>query len=395
MKRVLVVDGEGRLAAAVRDRLGPYLAQVELHAVASGDDAFAELAERCADVVVAGLREPCAEPLSLALQAMASRARLGRVLLVGPVPPELRLRQLAGGRIRFCGSLSEAGLPQTVMGQDATSAPGRPEAFPHLEVLDLVRLAGLGRFSGAVRVRSEAGDGLLGFLDGRLTSASARDLEGSDAFYQMILWRGGPAEELDGDDIAIPAPNLDGDVDTLLEEAARFRETVFFLDQEDQPLEEGSVQEGAGGAEDREAFAAVWSGLTRARASGVQVVLACPGRCEQQCCQRLATRLAQELDAPVPSARTPTGGPMFVRLHPAAGGQLTLTFVPCTDRNAFLFEALCRSADAVMLCCGERADVERWTGRVPEGVPVEASSGDDPETWCMGSLLRRLAEAAP
>ena len=395
MKQVLVVDGEGRLAAAVEDRLEPFRAEVELRTVESGEQAFEILAARPADVVVAGLREPCAEPLSLALRAVASATPVGRVLLVGETPPELRWRQLAGGRIRFLGSLSEAGLAETIVEDPERGATGRPEAFGHLEVLDLVRLAGLGRFTGLVRVQCASGDGLLGFSGGRLVSASAGELSGNDAFYQMVLWRGGPAEEVELTAGEEPQPNLDGDVDSLLDEAARFRELLFLVD----PMDEPAGRELADGEPQRPpapgSLAAAWSRLTESRASGISVVLACPGECDRQCCQHLAAHLADELNAPLPSARTPDGGPMFVRLHPAAGGMLTLTFMPCVERNAFLFEALCRTADAVMLCCPSPQASERWFSRVPEGVPVHRAEDHEPDGRAVDVLLSRLAETVP
>jgi hypothetical protein len=61
------------------------------------------------------------------------------------------------------------------------------------------------------------------------------------------------------------------------------------------------------------------------------------------------------------------------------------------NRNAFLFETLARSSEAVVFCASGGSEAEGWLGAVPAGVPVCRAEGIEPEQWKVIELLRQVA----
>ncbi len=109
----------------------------------------------------------------------------------------------------------------------------------------------------------------------------------------------------------------------------------------------------------------------------------------------------QELGAALGGPRVQTElspvGPSFVRFRPRGGGILSLTLLPISRRNRFLFETFVSSVDAALFCCGNDGgdEASAWKTVVPPGVTL--SSVDAPAALCdeLRGFLVRLAEARP
>ncbi len=63
--------------------------------------------------------------------------------------------------------------------------PASVETAAGLELLDVIQLKGVSRFSGCISVQGDAFNGLLFFRDGQIIHAEAGSLVGEEAFYEI------------------------------------------------------------------------------------------------------------------------------------------------------------------------------------------------------------------
>jgi hypothetical protein len=64
--------------------------------------------------------------------------------------------------------------------------PASVDTAAGLELLDVIQLKGVSRFSGSISVQSEGFTGLLFFRDGQIIHAEAGSLAGEEAFYEIV-----------------------------------------------------------------------------------------------------------------------------------------------------------------------------------------------------------------
>ncbi len=108
--------------------------------------------------------------------------------------------------------------------------------------------------------------------------------------------------------------------------------------------------------------------------------------------QNAARALAEALGVPDLATAASPVGPSFLRFRPPGGALLSLTFLPLSRRNRFLFETLAGLVDGVLLCGWKDAEEEAaaWTSQVPPNVDFEVLE----ETRAVGlelvAAVRRL-----
>ncbi len=138
-----------------------------------------------------------------------------------------------------------------------------------------------------------------------------------------------------------------------------------------------------------------WHRILLRYPGGIRVLVASCRTVGREQIEEAVALVATSLHASRPTSTYASDGPSFVRMRPADGGILSLTFLPTGRKHRFLFETFVRSIDAVLLCsdvcpCGERHD---WGSVVPKGVRVVTM--DEPSALHreLGRALRALGES--
>jgi hypothetical protein len=70
--------------------------------------------------------------------------------------------------------------------------PASADTAAGLELLDVIQLKGVSRFSGCISVQAETYNGLLFFRDGQIIHAEAGSKVGEEAFYDIVQRSGAP-----------------------------------------------------------------------------------------------------------------------------------------------------------------------------------------------------------
>lgn len=135
-----------------------------------------------------------------------------------------------------------------------------------------------------------------------------------------------------------------------------------------------------------------------ARGHGVQdlrVLVAHTSQAEPAELLKAVQALGTALGGPQARAELSRVGPSFVRFRPPEGRILSLTLLPTSRRNRFLFETFVSSVDEVLFCDGKEEEARAWSAIVPP--TVRAETVEEPRALCdkLQASFLRLAEARP
>jgi hypothetical protein len=134
------------------------------------------------------------------------------------------------------------------------------------------------------------------------------------------------------------------------------------------------------------------------RGHGVQdlrVLVAHTSQAEPAGLLQAVVALGTALGGPQARAELSRVGPSFVRFRPPEGRILSLTLLPTSRRNRFLFETFVSSVDEVLFCDGKEEEARAWSAIVPP--TVRAETVEEPRALCdkLQASFLRLAEARP
>jgi phosphate transport system substrate-binding protein len=104
------------------------------------------------------------------------------------------------------------------MANDPAAAATFSTTVDRAGLLRIIQLNGKSRFSGSLTLRSEAGEGLVFFSDGRIVHAESGGVSGEDALVRILRWPG--AACFLRASVAAPRVTIDRDLSPLLAQAA-------------------------------------------------------------------------------------------------------------------------------------------------------------------------------
>jgi hypothetical protein len=140
-----------------------------------------------------------------------------------------------------------------------------------------------------------------------------------------------------------------------------------------------------------------WYRLTRRFPGGIRLlVAAAPDECTELIWD-LVNKLAKMMEVPAPNVMCSSTGPSFARLHAPCGGVLSLTILPLTKKNRYLFESFVRSMQACFLCCDDRAaaEAQSWKLLIPPNLPQHFLKGRSALYDVLCEQMKEMSGAIP
>jgi len=160
-------------------------------------------------------------------------------------------------------------------------------------------------------------------------------------------------------------------------------------------LENADRPEGSGVTAESPVAAAVGAGARGHGVKDLRVLVAHTSQAEPAGLLEAVQALGTALGGPQARAELSRVGPSFVRFRPPEGRILSLTLLPTSRRNRFLFETFVSSVDEVLFCDGKEEEARAWSAMVPP--TVRAETVEEPRALCdkLQASFLRLAEAEP
>lgn len=189
--RLILVDDEQALLWATLRQLERRFPDLSLAGFGDAPSALAEIRREAPDALVTDLRLPGMSGLELLLAARSIVPQLPVVLVTAFGVPELGAELRRSPGIEFLEKPFAIDALVAAIERAAAANRGWSGAVAQAELADLVQMYVLGQTSGRLEIRQGADCGELWFDQGRITHARCGEVEGEEAFYRMITWKGG------------------------------------------------------------------------------------------------------------------------------------------------------------------------------------------------------------
>ncbi len=190
-KRILIVDDEEDLTWSISKHLAKDRDKYELIAVNSAMAALDVLAQVPIDLVITDIRMPEISGLDLLLNVRENYPQTKVVIMTAYGSSEIQEEANKRGCFKYIEKPFEIQeLRQLILNviEERKGFEGRISDF---QLSDLIQLNCLGRQTNAIFFEKEGQQGVIYFEDGNIIHAQVGELEGEDAFYDIVAWEGG------------------------------------------------------------------------------------------------------------------------------------------------------------------------------------------------------------
>ncbi len=190
-KRILIVDDEEDLTWSISKHLSKDHDKYELIAVNSAMAALDVLAQVPVDLVITDIRMPEISGLDLLLNVRENYPQTKVVIMTAYGSSEIQEEANKRGCFKYIEKPFEIQeLRQLILNviEEKKGFEGRISDF---QLSDLIQLNCLGRQTNAILFERDDRQGVIYFEDGNIIHAKAGNLEGEEAFYDIVSWEGG------------------------------------------------------------------------------------------------------------------------------------------------------------------------------------------------------------
>jgi len=220
MKKVLIVDDEEDMVWSLQKTLGGGGLDIDVLTARSGEEALEVLKEIPVDLIVTDIRMPGISGLDLLVEVRKNYPDTAVIVMTAYPHPQFRKEAAEKGSIRFVEKPFDINYLRDVVSE---ALNGRQDGFrgtvAGIELTDIIQITCLSRTTSALRVRTSEREGIIFFDSGNIVHALCDGLEGEDAFYEILSFRGGTIESIKGAES--PAVTIERNWESLLMEGLR------------------------------------------------------------------------------------------------------------------------------------------------------------------------------
>jgi len=191
IKRVLVVDDEEDLTWSIAKHLKKDEDKYQLYTVNNGKDALELLTQVPMDVVVSDIRMPEISGLDLLLKIRESYPQTKVIIMTAYGSSEVQEEANARGCFKYLEKPFEIRELREMILAGVEERRGFEGKISDFQLSDIIQMNCLGRLTNALHVEKGLQRGSIYFEDGDITHCEVGELEGEEAFYEIISWEGG------------------------------------------------------------------------------------------------------------------------------------------------------------------------------------------------------------
>ena len=235
MKKILIVDDEEDMIWSLQQNINNELLQVEIFTAPSGEDALPILNGNHIDLVLSDIRMPGMSGLDLLLE-IKNRFPYTQVVIMTAFPSnEFKKEALLRGSLHFIEKPFDIKELRDLIRHALREENVFRGTVAGVGLSDVIQINCLSRSTSVLRVKEGDHLGIIYFQEGQVVHAICGDLEGEEAFYRILEFRGGRLDSTAFTDL--PTITIDAPVEALLIEAARRMDEAGFAGVDDVDLE--------------------------------------------------------------------------------------------------------------------------------------------------------------
>ncbi|MBN2423753.1 MAG: response regulator [Calditrichaceae bacterium] len=190
-KRVLVVDDEEDLTWSIAKHLSKDKDKYELTAVNGAKAALEVLNQLPVDLVITDIRMPDISGLDLLLQVRQQYPSTKVIIMTAYGSSEIQEEANKRGCFKYIEKPFEIQDLRKLIIDGVEEKKGFEGKISDLQLSDLIQMNCLGRLTTALHVEKDELHGTIFFQDGHIIHTEVDDVEGEEAFYEIMTWQGG------------------------------------------------------------------------------------------------------------------------------------------------------------------------------------------------------------
>jgi CheY-like chemotaxis protein len=191
-RKVLVVDDEETLTWSMTKTLAKDTDQYEIIIANRGMDALNILEKGPIDVVVTDIRMPDINGLDLLSRIREKYPSTKVIIMTAYGSPEVHKEATRRGSYYYLEKPFEISDIRTLILKALEEKRGGfVGQVVDLQLVDIIQMACLGRFSMSLTITKGDEEGLIYFQNGEIAHAEVGDIEGKDALYTILDWHEG------------------------------------------------------------------------------------------------------------------------------------------------------------------------------------------------------------
>ncbi len=190
-KRVLVVDDEDDLTWSISKHLAKDKKKYELICVNSGRKALDVLSQLPVDLVISDIRMPEISGLELLTKIRDSFPNTKVIIMTAFGSSEIQTEANKRGCLKYIEKPFEINELRELINSAIQEKKGFEGKISELHLTDLIQMNCLGRMTTTLYVEHEETRGTIYFDEGNIVHAEYDNIEGEEAFCEILSWEGG------------------------------------------------------------------------------------------------------------------------------------------------------------------------------------------------------------
>ena len=218
MKRVLVVDDEEDMLWMLQRNLNKGMADVEILAAKSAEEALAILSDQPANLVITDINMPGMNGLDLLIEINNRFPATGVIIMTAYPSNAYENKAMMSGSLRFIEKPFDINDVRAIVKETLKVNEGFQGTVDGIELIDIVQFNALSRATAALKVTTGDREGMIFFKDGAVVHAMCGQETGEDAFFTILSFNDGSLQNIRG--VQPPIVSIHKSIEGLLFEAA-------------------------------------------------------------------------------------------------------------------------------------------------------------------------------
>ncbi|MBU0482138.1 MAG: response regulator [Proteobacteria bacterium] len=218
-KKILIVDDEEDMIWSLQKNLNNENLQAEIMTASSGEEALEILNSRRIDLVITDIKMPGISGLDLLIE-IKNRYTYTSVIIMTAFPStEFKKEAILRGSLHFIEKPFDINALRDMVAHALREDNMFKGTVSGVGLTDVIQIKGMSRVTSALRVKDGEQQGIIYFDEGQIIHAICDDLEGEEAFYRILEFKGGVLDSMNVSNF--PSRTIDLPIEALLIEGAR------------------------------------------------------------------------------------------------------------------------------------------------------------------------------
>lgn len=225
MEKILLVDDEPGELNVLGKCLNCEDIKAEILSVSSGMEALELIKKKDINLLVTDIHMPEMNGLELILAASKEIPDLAFIVLTGYATAEIQRYAMLKGCLRFVEKPYKVDEIRKAVSEALAAQQGFSATMVGIDITDLIQLNCLSGNSAALKVTEGGKSGMIFFDRGNIVHALVDDIEGEEAFYQIMTFSSGNIENRKN--VKSPTQSIENSHVALMIEGCRRRDEAL------------------------------------------------------------------------------------------------------------------------------------------------------------------------